>query len=92
MTIRLPISLTGDQARFAREVEAYRQAMLAHRFTINEPAPVARDPIIEQCVRRVNVGPDKPDDFMTDYEIFDDTPLSPEAQKALDVLRETIKT
>ncbi len=91
MTCQIPLSIKSrlpfdlDEA-----VEQYRQAMLDHRHTVNVPAPVAPDPIVEMCVRRVVVGPDKPDDFVADYEVFDDTPPSPEVEQAISVLRETV--
>ena len=58
-------------------VEAYRQALLVHRFT-GEAAPTAL-PIVEQAVRRIQypISDGKPDDFVADYEIVDDTPPPP---------------
>jgi hypothetical protein len=88
--IRLPLSQTGPADKFALAVEAFRQAKLAHRFTVDVPAPTA-DPIIESIVQRVQGEPGKPDDFIVlPYVVEDDTPRTPEQQKALDVLRETI--
>jgi hypothetical protein len=51
----------------------YRQAMLAHRFTA-DAAPAAPG-IIEAAVRRVQppIEDGKPDDFVIDFEIVDDT-------------------
>ena len=91
--LRLPLSQTGPADKFAQAVEAYRQAKLAHRFTVDVPAPTA-DPLVESVVRRVQGEPGKPDDFIVlNYEIEDDLPKpppTPEQQQALDVLRETI--
>jgi hypothetical protein len=43
-------------------------------------------------VSRVQGETGKPDDFIVlPFEIIDDTPKTPEQQKAIDVLRETIK-
>ena len=91
--LRLPLSQTGPADKFAQAVEAYRQAKLAHRFTVDVPAPTA-DPLVESVVRRVQGEPGKPDEFVVlPYVIEDDLPKpppTPEQQQALDVLRETI--
>lgn len=90
--IILPLSQTGPADEFAQAVEAFRQAKLAHRFTVDVPAPTA-DPLVESLVQRVQGEPGKPDDFVVlPFEIIDDTPRTPEQQQAIDVLRETIKT
>lgn len=93
MTVRIPLSTVNSLGfDFAEAVESFRQAKLEHRFTVNEPAPAAH-PVVEACVVRMIVGPDKPDDYVSDYEVYDDTPPpppDPETQQALDVLRETI--
>ena len=88
--IRVPLSQIGSADNFAQAVEAFRQAKLAHRFTVDVPAPTA-DPLVESVVRRVQGEPGKPDDFIVlPYVIEDDLPKTPEQQQALDVLRETI--
>ena len=88
--IKIPLSQTGPADKFALAVEAFRQSKLDHRFTVDVPAPTA-DPIIEAIVQRVQGEPGKPDDFVVlPYEIENDLPKTPEQQKALDVLRETI--
>lgn len=61
---------------FEKLVEEYRQCMLLHRFTVGVSAPYA-PPIIADCIKRVNQGKGKPDDFVADYEIIDDTPPPP---------------
>lgn len=75
MTIKLLKSLVDRIPDFEGQVEAYRQALLAHRMTVDEPRPLAGH-VIESCVRRVVVS-DQPDDFVLDYEIEDDTPPPP---------------
>ena len=73
MTVRIPQSqLAGLGFDLVEAIEAFRQAKLAHRFTEGVPAPTA-PAIVEDCIRRVQVD-GKPDDYVADYEIVDDTP------------------
>ncbi|WP_425908216.1 hypothetical protein [Nitrobacter sp. TKz-YC02] len=89
--IQVSLSQIGSAENFVQAVEAFRQAKLAHRFTVDVPAPTA-DPFVESVVRRVQGVPGKPDDFVVlPFEVIDDTPRTPEQQQAIDVLRETIK-
>lgn len=76
MTLQIAKSVIGDMD-YPAAVEAYRQALLAHRFTGNA-APTAH-PLVEQAVRRIQyaIEDGKPDDFIADYEIVDDTPPPP---------------
>ena len=91
MTIHIPLSQVGSAESFVQAVESFWQAKLAHRFTVDMPAPTA-DPLVEAVVRRVQGEPGKPDEFVVlPFEIIDDTPRTPEQQQAIDVLRETIK-
>ncbi len=75
MTVKVLKSQIGNIA-FADQVEQYRQAMLAHRFTVDVPAPAAPSLLVESCIRRVQypISAEKPDDFVADYEIVDDLP------------------
>lgn len=54
---------------YLKEVEAFRQALLAHRFTL-DPAPNASE-LIDRAIRRVQTD-GKPDDFIIDIEIIED--------------------
>lgn len=59
---------------YLQEVVGFRDAKLAHRFTL-EPAPHAAD-IVEFAVRRVPVD-GAADDFVIDVEIVEDLPPEP---------------
>ena len=82
--------------------EEFAAALEAHRAAVEEhvmgkpgiPAPVA-DELVAFLVQRIpdagpvaDRGPDKI--VIAPYTIVEDTPLPPEQQQALDVLRETI--
>jgi hypothetical protein len=73
MTFQIARSvINGLPYPYADAVEQFRQAKLAHRFT-GDVAPSA-PAIVEQAVRRVPV-PGQADDFVADYEIFEDVPV-----------------
>ena len=59
---------------YADEVEKFRQSLLAHRFT-GDAAPTAPS-IIEQAITRIQQD-GEPDDFVTSFEVIDDTPPGP---------------
>lgn len=62
---------------FAEAVEAHRLALIEHRQTGN--ATPTADPRVEAAVRRIIVPLEevRPDDFVADFEIVDDTPPAP---------------
>jgi hypothetical protein len=81
----------ADAPAFHAALEAYRQALLAHRSTQGEPAPVPPHPCLEAFIRRVQAD-GAPDDFVPDADVVDDTPPPPtlderRAQLLADVAR-----
>jgi hypothetical protein len=60
---------------FEQAVRDFIAAKEAHRSTC-DPAPAAADLIVEAAVKRIQypVEAERPDDFVADYEIEDDTP------------------
>lgn len=95
--IRIPLSQSGPADQFAAAVASHAAALEAHRMgPPGIPAPVAHQ-LVESAIGRVQqtgpVGERGPDQFVIlPYEIVDDTPPTPEAELALQVLRETIQT
>jgi hypothetical protein len=90
MTFKIAKSvIDGMGIDYPAEVEAFRQAKLAHRFT-GDVAPSA-PAIIEHAVRRVPVE-GAADDFVTDYEVVDDTPPPPTLQERKAALVSTIRS
>jgi hypothetical protein len=59
--------------RFAAAVDEYIAAMDAHKFTVGVAAPIHHQ-MVQAAVRRVQYEDRRPDDFVADYEIIDDTP------------------
>lgn len=93
--IRLPLSQTGPADNFARLVQDHIEACTAHMMGApGKPAPRASDLIESVIVRQPQEGlvaTRGPDRFVAlPYEIYDDTPVTPEQQKAIDTLRSTI--
>jgi hypothetical protein len=79
MTFQIAKSvINGLPYNYADEVEKFRQAKLAHRFT-GDVAPSA-PAIIEHAVRRVPTE-GQADDFVADYEIIDDIPAPTLAER-----------
>ena len=76
----MPIKLALSQVRalpfdFEAAVASHIKAKMEHRFAaIGESAPAAPHAWVGHAVKRVIVGEDKPDDFVPDFEIIDDTP------------------
>lgn len=80
MTLKVALSqVKALPFDFETEVKTYIAALVAHQSTIGEPAPSAPHSLVEHAVKRVQYGVDdgKPDTFVADYEIEDDTPPPP---------------
>lgn len=95
MTLKLPLSQTGPADKFAQAVQKHIEALTAHmKGPPGKPAPRASDLIERVIMRQAQGGPVMtrgPDRFLAlPYEIIDDTPKTPEQQKAIDTLRSTI--
>jgi hypothetical protein len=79
MTFQIARSVvSGLPYAYAEEVEKFRQARLAHRFS-GDAAPSA-PAVVEQAVRRVPVEGEA-DNFVTDYAIIEDIPAPTLADK-----------
>ena len=94
--IQIPLSIAGTQEGFATAVQAHRDALEAHLMgKPGKSAPAASSAIESVIQRRQQDGPVAtrgPDQFVIlPYQIYDDTPKTPEQEKAIAVLRETIK-
>jgi hypothetical protein len=80
MTLKLALSqIKALPFDFVGTVDAFIAAKKVHQSTENVPAPGAPHPWVEQAVRRLpgSIEPPRPDDFVADYEIIDDTPPPP---------------
>jgi hypothetical protein len=79
MTLKLYRSQVPEG--FEEAVEAHRQALLSHRFTVDVPAPIAPSTLVEAAISRVQypVKDKKPDDFVVDYVVEDDPPPPPKS-------------
>jgi len=73
MTFTVLKSQVGEG--FADSVNAYIKALMDHRLTKNQAAPTAPS-FIENAIKRVQVK-GKPDDFVADFKIIDDSPPPP---------------
>lgn len=64
---------------FEKAVAAYVQELQDHRFTEDAAAPSVPHPLVAAAVSRKQhpIEDEKPDDFVADYEIVDDTPPKP---------------
>lgn len=79
MTLRINLSaVKALPYDFEAEVAKYIKARKDHQKTVGEPAPAA--PLLVEGAVKVVPGTIKPptaDDYVADYEIFDDTPPPP---------------
>lgn len=95
MTIQVPLSLIRDPEQFRLAVEDYRKGLEDHAMgKPGRPRPSAT-PLIEAVIKRQpQDGPVAirgPDQFVImPYTIIDDTPRTPEQQRAIETLRHTI--
>lgn len=90
MTVRfLKSEIDALPFRFADAVKEYIAAMNDHRRTVGVAAP-SHHRWVEAAVSRVRypVEEEKPDDFVEDYEIIDDTPPLWERKRNLAALVE----
>jgi len=76
MTFTVYLSQIKDEIEFDLAVKKHIARLKAHNFQVNKPRPTA-DGMIEMCIKRV-VAKGKPDDYIADYEIIDDTPKTDE--------------
>lgn len=70
-------SLGYSEESFAEAMEGFRKALEDHRFTKNgEPRPTPPHHWMEDCIKRIQfpANQQKPDDFVLDFEIVDDSP------------------
>ena len=89
--IRIPLSQSGPAESFAASVQAHRNALEKHMMgKPGKPVPIASALIEAVIERRPQDGPVAtrgPDKFVIlPYEIYDDTPVSPEVR----LLRDSI--
>jgi hypothetical protein len=93
--IEIPLSQIGSAKAFAAEVESHRAALLAHQASVEKPIPLASAWAESVIDRRPQTGPVAergPDDFVVlPYTVIDDTPRTPEQERAMAVLRETVR-
>lgn len=93
--IHVPLSLAGSAEKFARDVQQHVEACVAHQMgKPGKPAPRASE-VVEMVVKRQPaegpVATRGPDRFVVlPYTIIDDRPRTPEQQRAIDTLRDTI--
>lgn len=93
--LKLPLSQTGPADQFAKAVQAHIEALTAHRMgPAGKPAPRASELIESVIATQPQDGPVAtrgPDRFVAlPYDVYDDNPKTPEQERAISVLRETI--
>lgn len=69
---------------FEKAIADHIKALKAHQLTIHEPVPTSH-PMVEHAIRRVQYPIDdkKPDDFVADFQVIDDSPSLDERKAAL---------
>lgn len=75
--IKIPLSrVKALPFDFDAAVRSYVDALNAHRYAVDEPAPATPHSLVGAVVSRVQhpIEDGKPDDFVAAYEIIDDTP------------------
>jgi hypothetical protein len=95
MTVNVPLSLSGPPDAFAKAVQAHRDALEAHLMgRPGKAAPIASEAVAMVIKRVPQDGPPAtrgPDQFVImPYVVIDDSPRTPEQQRAIDTLRDTI--
>jgi hypothetical protein len=92
MTLKLALSqIKALPFDFAEEVEKFRLAKIAHQSTEGEAAPSVPHTLVEHAVKRVPRD-GASDDFVSDYEIIDDTPPPPSLDERKQVLVSALGT
>lgn len=66
----------ADQIAFENAVQDYINTLHAFNMVVGKPRPAAIHPLVERAIKRIQ-EPGRPDRYVADYEIIDDTPPPP---------------